>query len=153
MASILALIMVLLGGCDLSGQALDPEKIQQQIAVYREQEQATVRTTIADPVRAEQFLVLIGERDELIVRSTESINTYRDRMAALNANFHAERDDFETLVASFIDQREETQRRFVEIAARMKAATTADEWKEISKFQLKRLDTRQLVYAPVGTGD
>jgi hypothetical protein len=28
----------------------------------------------------------------------------------------------------------------------MKAATTADEWKAISRFQLQRLHPRQLVY-------
>jgi len=152
MTSTVILTVFLLGGCDFAREPLDPEKIQEQITIYREQEQDMIVTSVADPDRVDRLLALIAERDELIVHSTNTINTFRDQMTALNADYHADRESFEALVVAYSGQREDVQRRFVAVIAEMKAVATPDEWREISRFQTKQLNPRQLVYGTAGEG-
>ena len=143
-------LLLLLAGCDLPSQAPDPVKIQRQVEVYRQQELELVSATIEDADRADQFRILIAERDALIARSTDDINGFRERMAALNADYHAERGAFDSLLAEYNARRAARQAEFVDLMGRMKAQTTAAEWKEIAKFQAKRLNPRVLVYSSAG---
>jgi hypothetical protein len=73
-------------------------------------------------------------------------------MAALAADYDARREDFETLLADFNRQRASAQKDTIDLVAAMKAATTADEWKVISRFQLKRLHPRELAYGTAAPG-
>lgn len=149
---VFALILVQSAGCNLLGEAPDPAKVQAQVAAFREQEVDLVKATISDPGRANRFLQLLAERDRLISAATEKINAYREEMVLLNADYNASRESFEILVDGFNDQRAATQREFVAVIAAMKMETSPEEWKVISRFQLKRLHPRRLTYGAAKQG-
>jgi len=141
-----AVVFTLLAACAFQKEAPDPVKVQNEIAEYRSQELVLVRATVSDPQRANRMILLLGERDKLISESIKTINTYRQRMTELNADYHAHRESFETLVASYNRQRAVTQQQFVALIVAMKAETNHEEWQEISEFQMKRLHHRRLTY-------
>jgi flagellar motility protein MotE (MotC chaperone) len=145
-------VVVLLASCATLTQPPDPGKVQAQIAEAREQEIELVLATVADPVRAERFLELLRERDRLVEQHARGLVAYREKMAALTADYDARREDFEALLADFNRQREAAQQETIDLVAVMKEATTADEWKTISRFQLKRLDPRKLIYGSAARG-
>jgi hypothetical protein len=126
--------------------------VQAQIIDAREQEIALVRATVADTGRSERFMELLRERDRLVEKHARLLVAHRERMAALTADYDARREDFEALLADFNKQRATAQKETIDLVAAMKAATTADEWKTISKFQLKRLEPRKLVYGAAAQG-
>lgn len=144
--------LVLLASCATLTRAPDPGKVRAQIAEDREQELALVRATVADPGRAERFIELLAERDRLVEEHAGRLAAHREKMAVLTADYDARREDYETLLAAFNRQRALAQKETIDLVAAMKAATTADEWNTISKFQLKRLDPRKLVYGAVPQG-
>ncbi len=146
------LVLVLLASCATLEQPPDPVKLQAQIAEAREQEIELVLATVADPLRAERFVELLRERDRLVEQHAVRLLAYREKMAALTADYDASREDFEALLAEFNRQRESAQQEIIDLVASMKGATTADEWKSISRFQLKRLDPRKLVYGTAARG-
>ena len=153
LAIFLAIALLLFSACASRKEAPDPVKVQEEIAGYRNQELDLVRATIPDPERADRLILLLGERDKLISDSTKKINEYRERMSQLNADYNADRESFETLVASYNSQRAATQEKFTALIGAMKMETNPGEWKVISKFQLKRLHPRQLTYSQAAAGD
>ena len=144
--------VALMQACSSLVEAPDPAAIQQQIAAARSEELEVVRATIPDSKRAEQFIELLAERDRLIARYREEIKAHRSRMTALNSDYHARRADFEALLAELNQRRRDSQKELVDLIQAMKQVTTEDEWKTISKFQLKRLHPRTLVYSAAGAG-
>lgn len=146
------LALILFSSCAGLRQPPDPAKVKAQIAEYRQQEIELVRSTVSDPVRAERLLELLGERDRLVDEHAKRVIEHRKKMALLAADYDASREEFEVLLAGFNRQRAAAQRETIDLVAAMKAATTADEWKAISRFQLKRLHPRQLVYGPAAQG-
>jgi len=144
--------LILLASCATLERAPDPDKVQAQIAAAREQEVALVRATVADPARAERLIDLLVERDRLVEEHARLLIAHREKMAVLTADYDARREDFDALLAEFNRQRAAAQKETIDLAAAMKAATTADEWKTISKFQLKRLEQRKLVYGAAAQG-
>ena len=145
-------VVVLLASCATLTQPPDPGKVQAQIAEAREQEIELVLATVADPVRAERFLELLRERDRLVEQHASGLVAYREKMAALTADYDARREDFEALLADFNRQREAAQQETIDLVAAMKGAATPDEWKTISRFQLKRLDPRKLIDGSAARG-
>ena len=77
---------------------------------------------------------------------------HRQKLAVLAEDYDTRREDLEALLADFNRQRKAAQKETIDIVAAMKQATTEDEWKTISRFQLKRLDTRKLVYGAAARG-
>jgi hypothetical protein len=152
LASACVCVVVLLASCATLTQPPDPAKVQAQIAEAREQEVEVVLATVADPVRAEHFVELLRERDRLVEEHARRLNAYRKKVADLTADYDARREDFEALLADFNRQRASAQMETIDLLAAMKGATTADEWKTISSFQLKRLDPRKLVYGAAARG-
>lgn len=146
------LVVVLVAACATLGQAPDPARVQARIEESRKQEIELVRATVADPVRAERFLELLRERDRLVEEHVRQLIAHRQKLAALTEDYDAHREDFEALLDDFNRQRKAAQKETVDVVAAMKEATTADEWKIISRFQLKRLDTRKLVYGGAAQG-
>jgi len=150
---ITALSLALLPACASRKEAPDPIKVQEEIAEYRNQELELVRTTVLDDQRAEQLIQLIGKRDQLISGYVKEIQTYRKKMAVLNADYNADRSRFDDLMADYNSQRSVAQIAFIDLIADMKKVTTPDEWKVISKYQLKRLNPRALAYGQTQAGD
>jgi hypothetical protein len=149
---ITSLVLVLLCACASQSETLDPAQLEEQIALYRTQEIDLVRSTILEQSRADQFIQLLDERDQLIARYVVEIDKYRQEMTALNANYHAERGRFDTLMADYYQGRANAQLELIALIESMKELTEENEWKVISRFQLKRLNVRELTYGRV-SGD
>ena len=144
--------VLILAACASRKEAPDPAAVQEQIAEYRAQEIDLVRSTVLDDDRADRLIALLGKRDQLVSDHVQEITTHRKEIAALNANYDAERESFDVLLKNYNKQRESAQRKFVELIAAMKKETTVDEWKVISKYQIKKLDPRQTGYRQVQGG-
>jgi len=152
-ATLLALAgVVLMPACSSLHKAPDPQAIEQQVAAARSEELELVRATIQDPERAERLIELLAERDRLIAGYTDEIEAHRRKMTALNADYHSQRADFEALLTKFNQRRAESQKELVDLIYSMKQTTTAEEWKTIANFQLKRLHLRSLTYGAVSAG-
>ena len=67
-------------------------------------------------------------------------------MARLDADYYAERSEFEALLADYNQKRAAAQRSLVDLILKMKQTTTDDEWRVMSRFQVGRLDIRQMAY-------
>lgn len=145
-------VAAVIAGCASLNQAPDPAKIQREFAESRSEELELVRTTIADPERSERFVALLSRRDRLIERYAEDIAAHRHRIAALSTDYDTERGEFESLLAEFNRKRSDAQTELIDLVWEMKQATIADEWRTISKFQSKRLNPRDLAYAPASGG-
>lgn len=151
---ILAAITILqLAACSSHKEAPDPAAVQEQIANYRAQETDLVRSTVLDEGRADRIIALLDQRDRLISDHVNEIVAYRKEISALNADYNAQRESFSELLSHYNSQREIAQREIVALIADMKKETTSDEWRIISKFQLKRLNPRQIVYSQSSGGD
>lgn len=147
-----ALIALVLAACASRKEAPDPAAVQEQIAEYRTQEIDLVRSTVLDDDRAQSLIALLGERDRLISVHVQEVVAYRTEISALNADYNAKRESFDVLLKKYNEQRESAQREIVALIAAMKKETTADEWKVISKYQLKRLNPRQTGYQQASGG-
>jgi len=141
-----AILVLALAACASRKEAPDPVAVQEQIAEYRAQEIDLVRSTVMDDDRADRLIALLGERDRLISDHVKEISVHRKEMAALNADYDAERESFDSRLNEYNRQRRSAQREIVALIAAMKNETTADEWKILSKYQLKRLNPRETGY-------
>jgi hypothetical protein len=150
--------LVLLGavllqpGCALRKGPPDPAKVRKKIAAAQGAERDLISREVGEASRAERLLALLDERDHLVAEQRQRIQAYSAKMAALNADYDAGRDEFEKSVAEYNASRQEWQRDFAELIEAMKAEVTAEEWKAISKFQLKKLNPRELTYEEEGIG-
>ncbi len=151
-ATITAISVLLLAACASHKEAPDPVKVQEEIAEYRNQELDLVRSTVLDSVRADRLIDLLADRDRLISDHIDEINAYRKKMTALNADYNAQRESFDILMTSYNGQRATAQREFVALIEAMKKETTVEEWKKISRYQLKRLNPRKLAYSQPSRG-
>ena len=143
---------VLASGCALRKGPPDPAKVQQKIAAAKEAERALVKRSVADADRANRLVELLAERDRVVAAHGDAVAAYRERMRAMNADYDTAPERLAEAVAAYNTQRQRLQSELAELIAEMKAATTADEWKTIAKYELKKLDPRELVYAPAGGG-
>jgi len=148
----LAALAPLILGCALRKGPPDPAKVQQKMTATLNGEKALIRSTVAEPERAERLVELLGERDRLVAEHSEMVRSYRERMRTLNADFGAERESFEAVVADYNEQRSASQRQFAQLIDSMKKQTTAEEWKAVAKYQLKKLNPRDMAYDSTGGG-
>jgi hypothetical protein len=82
----------------------------------------------------------------------KALIAHREKLMTLTADYDARREDFEALLAELNRKRAAAQKETIDLVAAMKAATTAEEWKTIAGFQLKRLNPRQLTYGQAASG-
>lgn len=144
--------LMLSAGCALRKGPPDAAKIQQKIQATADGERELIRAAVADSERAENLVGLLAERDRLVAEQAERITAYRELMLALNADHGAERASFEEAVASYNAGRREWQREVAELVDAMKAEATAEEWKAIAKYQVKKMNPRELAYDSPGGG-
>jgi hypothetical protein len=149
---IVAMAILVLAACASRTEAPDATAVQEQIAEHRAQEIDLVRSTVLDNDRADRFIALLAKRDLMIDDHVKEIVAYRKEISALNADIDAERESFNVLLSRYNNQRKSAQREIVALIAAMKMETTADEWKIISKYQLKRLNPRQTGYRQTSGG-
>lgn len=143
---------LLIASCASQKAVLNPAQIEQEIAASKAEELDLIRSTIEEPERAERFIDLLAEREQLLERFAGRITTHKEQMAKLNADYDAERSEFETLLANYNRERATAQQELIDLITEMKQTTTADEWGEISAFQLDRLNPRQLAYRGLAGG-
>lgn len=144
---------LLIAGCTSQQVVSDPAQIEREIAASKAEELDLVRSTIGESERAERFIDLLAERERLLERFGGQIGDHKEQMAELNADYRAERSDFEALLADYNRKRATAQQELVDLIIQMKQTTTADEWGEISAFQLDRLNPRQLAYRGLAGGN
>lgn len=135
----LATLILLMPACASRKEAPDPILVQKKIAEYRAQELDLIRSTVLNRERADHLIELIGKRDQLVSDFGKKIAEYGKKIAALNADYHAERDSFDMLMTGYNRQRKAAQHEFVALIDAMKKTLTADEWKIISSYQHKRI--------------
>lgn len=140
-------VTFLLFACATQQAALDPAQIEHEIAATKAEELDLVRATIREPARADRFIALLAEREQLLKRFSLQIAAHKEQMAKLNADYWSERIDFDAALADYNRRRMKAQREFVDLLADMKQTATADEWSKISAFQLKQLSPRELAYS------
>ncbi|MEJ2604271.1 MAG: hypothetical protein P8172_13465 [Gammaproteobacteria bacterium] len=143
---------LLIAACAFQRPVPDPARIEQQIAASKAEELDLVRSTIGEPERARRFIDLLAERERIVRALAGQILAHKQQMARLNADYGAERSDFEAQLADYNRQRATGQKALVDLITEMKQTTTADEWAEISAFQLERLDLRKLMYRGLAKG-
>ena len=135
-----------IAACSSRSVPPDPAQLEQQIADARVEELDLARATITDQERASQYIELLTERDQLLDRLVDDVSQHRDAMARLDADYYAERSEFEALLADYNQKRAAAQRSLVDLVSKMKQTTTDDEWRVMSRFQADRLDIRQMAY-------
>jgi len=152
-ALITACSLLLLAACASNKGAPDTAKIEAELAEVHHQEIELVRSTVPDIERADRLIALLSERDRLVSEYVNEIVAYREQMSALNADYHAPRASFDVLFAQFNRSRDAAQKEFIALLKTMKDETTEKEWKVLSKYQLKKLNPRDLTYGRTATGD
>ena len=148
----MVLLAAVASGCALRKGPPDPAKVQQKISAAKEAERALVERTVTDADRAARLAELLAERDRIVDAHGDAVAAYRERMRALNADYDTTDEELAEAVTEYNVQRFGLQTELAELIAEMKATTTAAEWKAIAKYELKKLDPRQLVYGPAGGG-
>lgn len=151
MLSVLGLAM-LMPGCALRKGPPDPAKVQQKIVAAKDAERALVERTVNDAERAARMVELLGDRDRIVAAHADAVVAYRGRMRELNADYDTTTEQLAAAVTEYNEQRFGLQTELAELVAEMKAATTAEEWKAIAKYELKKLEPRELIYGPAGGG-
>jgi hypothetical protein len=143
---------LLMASCISQKTPPDPAELEQQIIEARAGELDLVRATIGDPQRATEFIELLNARDDLVDSYTRDVAQHRIAIARLNADYDAERNEFETLLADFNRNRTSVQGSLLDLLTKMKETTTDGEWRVISDFQSDNLDVRHLVYGRLKEG-
>ena len=128
----------------------DPAKVQRKVEQAKGVERQVLVDVVKDEERLSELLDLLVERDRLVAEYAELVTAYRKKMQRLNASYGTSREEFEEAFDEYNGLRATTQKEIVDLIARMKAATTAEEWKALSKHQLKKLNPRELVYSGEG---
>ena len=145
-AALVVAVLMVLPACSGRKGPPDPAKVQQKMNALLNGEKELIRSTVASSERAESLIPLLDERDRLVAEQAQTVRRHREGMVTLNANYDAERSSFEEAIADYNNERMETQRGLVELIEAMKREVTAKEWKAIAKYELKRLNPRELAY-------
>lgn len=123
-------------GCSSKHDLTPEQQTQADVTAY----EAQVRKIIPDPARADQLVALANEFQQLTRESIAKIKSYRAKVAALNANYDATRQDYETVFSEQDASRESFIEKASAIRERMAALTTDSEWEELKKARLRALD-------------
>ena len=145
--------LMLLPACASLKNSPDPEIERQKMVNARVKELDLVRATMDDTERADRFIRLLSERDNYFEERLQAINTHRDRVLVLNADYHARRADIQALLDEYNHSRLTAQQEFIALVEAMKKESTADEWRVLAKYQLDNFDARALTYGRVERGN
>lgn len=135
--TLIALVTFAVLGC--SRPAPDPVQM-------RASETALIQATVTDPARIESLLALLQERDRLIEETRAMTKQYRRELKSLNADYDSSREIMIEMIDYYNRERAQKLLRFIELIAKMKAKTSAEEWQAIAEFQLEYFNPRQLIF-------
>ena len=146
---VLATTVFIVVGCGFRSTATDPAAVEAQFEAAKQDERQLLTAIVEDPERTNTLLMLLDERNQTVANHAATVETYINNMRTLNADYDAERADFELLFAAYRTDRQTYQQNLVNIIQQMKANTTAKEWKRLAKFQLNELNPRAMT-TPAG---
>jgi hypothetical protein len=138
LTAVIALILALAtaAGCSSQHDLAPEQQAQADVTAYEIQ----IRKIIPDPARADQLVALTNEFQQVATASIASIKGYRAKVAALNSNYDATRQDYEALFSEQDVSRESFIKKAGAIRERMAALTTDVEWEALKKARLRALD-------------
>ena len=137
-------ILMTMAGCGFRGTTTDPDTLEAHFESVRQNERQLISKIVEDPQRSNALFMLLDARDQIVSDHAETVVAYIDNMRTLNADYDAPRTDFEQLFASYRANRQTYQKDLVNIVQKMKANTTAKEWKRLAEFQLDELNPRRM---------
>lgn len=108
---------------------------QAQLKAEIEAMRKAVAETVPDAQRAARLDKAINGYETELLAFEKQVDTFRSKVEALNSRPDATRAEFDTLVGGSDQQRIATRTRLVELHAEMIAATTAEEWKGLAKYE------------------
>ena len=129
---IVALHVVYLSGCSFFGEPDDP------MEVLRKQ----VRTTVADPDRAEEMLATVDRIDRLLTESVEALAEAARRERMLFVDYESTPQDFEALFSEASHKRQKLQKATLDAHLEFKAKATAEEWNSILPVHASAISMR-----------
>ena len=137
-AAPIALILALTAaaGCSSKHELTPEQQAQADVTAY----EVEIRKIIPDPARADQLVALTKEFQQLADESIAAIKSYRAKVAALNSNYDATRQDYETLFSAQDASRETFIKKAGALRERMAVFTTDAEWEALKKARLRALD-------------
>jgi hypothetical protein len=137
-------ILMTTASCGFRSTATDPAALEAHFETVRLEERELITKIVEDPQRTRTLFTLLDERDQKVAEHAATVLAYIDNMRTLNADYDAPQADFEQLFASYRANRQTYQKDLVNIVQKMKANTTAKEWKRLAKFQLDELNPRRM---------
>jgi len=132
---LLATTLAAATGC--SSKSLTPE---QQAQADLSACDAQIRKVVADPARADKLVALTDEFSKLGWQSIASINAYRAKVAALNSNYDATREEFEALFREQDAVRTDFLKKALTLREQISAITTDAEWEQLKSARLRALE-------------
>jgi hypothetical protein len=132
----LTLALAPMAGCSFKRELTPEQQAQADAATY----EAQIRKIVPDPARADQLIALTNEFQQLATDSIASVRSYRAKVAALNSNYDATRQDYEDLFSQQDAAREAFIRKAGALRERMAVFTSDSEWEELKKARLRMLD-------------
>jgi hypothetical protein len=128
----LMLVLAALTACS-SKHLTAEERERAEVQAY----EAQIRKVVADPARADQLVALTNEFQQQAEKSVAAFRDYRAKVAALNSNYEATREQFQALLSQQDTHRELWTRKVTGLRQRMAALTTDLEWERLKKARLR----------------
>jgi septal ring factor EnvC (AmiA/AmiB activator) len=129
-------VLAAVTGCSSKRDLAPEQQAQADMTAY----EAQVRKIVTDPARADQLVALTNQFQQLVAESIASIKGYRAKIAGLNSNYDATRQDYEALFSEQDANRESFIKKASALREQMTALTTDSEWEELKKARLRALD-------------
>jgi septal ring factor EnvC (AmiA/AmiB activator) len=129
------LLLLLLTACAHRQDAKDSRPGKHAMEEMR----VLIRETIQDSDRAALLLALVEKTENQINQLGLAFRSFQKDMQALNKNYDATVEDFETLLADFNPRRKKLQQEILASVFMMKALTRPEEWKILSEQETKTL--------------
>ena len=131
-AGALTLVMAALSGCSSKHPTAEQQE-RTDVQAY----EAQIRKVVADPARADQLVALTNEFQQQAGESVAIFRDYRAKVAALNSDYEATREQFEALLGQQDAHRAAWTKKVTALRERMVALTTDSEWEELKKARLR----------------
>jgi uncharacterized coiled-coil DUF342 family protein len=132
----LTLALAAVAGCSSKRELTPEQQAQADVTAY----EAQIHKIVPDPARADQLVALTNEFQQLATESIANVKSYRAKVAALNTDYDATRQDYEALFSQQDASREAFIKKAGALRERIAALTTDSEWEELKKARLRLLD-------------
>ena len=131
-AAALMLVLAAMIGCSSKHRTAEQQE-RADVQAY----EAQIRKVVADPARADQLVALTSEFQQQAAESVATFRDYRAKVAALNSNYEATREQFEALLTQQDAHRDMWTKKVTALREQMAALTTDSEWEELKKARLR----------------